>query len=58
MDRILKYLIHLGVSALAVMVTAYILPGVHVDNYLTAIVAAVVLSLLNTFIKPLIFKYS
>lgn len=54
MDRALKYLIHVGVSGLAVMVTAYILPGVKVENYVTALFAAVVLSALNTFIKPLL----
>ncbi len=56
MDRLLKHLIHLGVSGLAVLVTAYILPGVHVDNnnYVTALLAAIVLSVLNTFIKPLL----
>jgi putative membrane protein len=54
MDKILKYLIHLGISGLAVMVTAYVLPGVHVNTYVTAILAALVLSVLNTFIKPLL----
>jgi putative membrane protein len=31
---------------------ANIIPGVHIDTYWTAIVAAIVLSLLNFFVKP------
>jgi putative membrane protein len=41
-------------SALAVILSAYILPGVHVDGFITAIIVAVVLSLVNFFVKPLL----
>jgi putative membrane protein len=42
------------VNSLAVIITAYLLPGVHVDGMLTAIIVAVVLAILNTFLKPLL----
>ena len=42
------------VNALVIMVAAYILPGVHVENYLTALVLALVMGILNTLIKPLL----
>lgn len=42
------------ISSLAVFLTAYILPGVHVDGYFTAISVAIVLALLNGFLKPLL----
>jgi len=42
------------VSSIAVMVSANILPGVHIDNYSDAIVLAVVLSILNAFVKPVL----
>lgn len=41
-------------SALAVIISAYILPGVEVDDFLTAIIVAVVLALVNFFVKPLL----
>lgn len=42
------------INALVIMVAAYILPGVHVENYLTAFVLALVMGILNTLIKPLL----
>ena len=42
------------VNALAVFVSSYILPGVKVDSFLTAVVVAVLLGVLNTFAKPVL----
>ena len=50
----MRFFIRLIVTALAVVIAAYILPGVSVDGGLTAVVVAAVLSLLNAFIKPLL----
>jgi len=41
-------------TALAVLVAAYILKGVHIDSTVTALIVAVVLGLLNSFIKPIL----
>jgi len=41
-------------TALAVLFAAYILKGIHVDNTITALLVAVVLGLLNSFIKPIL----
>lgn len=41
-------------SALAVVLLAKLLPGIFVDTYLTAILVAVVLSLLNFIVKPIL----
>jgi putative membrane protein len=41
-------------SALVIIIAAYLLPGVHVANFWTALLLAVVLGLLNIFIKPLL----
>jgi putative membrane protein len=51
---ILQILINLILSGLAVFVSAYILPGVKVDSFVTALVVAVLLAVVNTFIKPLV----
>lgn len=46
-------LIHWVVSALAILVAAYLLPGVDV-TLIGALVLAIVLALINIFLKPLI----
>jgi putative membrane protein len=50
----MRFFVRLIVTALAVVIAAYILPGVRVDGGLTAIIVAAVLSLLNAFVKPLL----
>jgi putative membrane protein len=50
----MQILINLVLSAIAVLISAYILPGVSVDGVFTAVVVAVLLSVVNTFIKPFI----
>ena len=41
-------------TSLAVIIVAYLLPGVRVDDALSAIGLALVLAILNIFIKPLL----
>lgn len=41
-------------STIAVFVTAHILPGIRVDGWGTALVVAVVLAVVNAFIRPLL----
>ena len=50
----MNFLTRLVTSALAVIVVTYVLPGVSVDNAITAIIVAAVLALLNTIIKPVL----
>lgn len=50
MNLILRVLL----SAVAVVILSKILPGVGVDSYLTAIIVAIVLSLLNFIVKPIL----
>jgi putative membrane protein len=50
----MKLILKLVANTLAVFVTAYIIPGVDVDTFLTAGIVAIVLGVLNTFIKPLL----
>lgn len=51
----MKILVHLLLSGLAVFVAARLLPGVHVDSYQTALIAAVVLGVVNAFVRPIVF---
>jgi Predicted membrane protein len=41
-------------TAVAVLIAARFLSGIHIDGVLTAVLVAVVLGLLNTFIKPIL----
>lgn len=50
----LETLISLILSSVAVFVAAQILPGVHLAGFGTAIAVAVVLGLINAFIRPII----
>ncbi|OGI85715.1 hypothetical protein A3A05_03115 [Candidatus Nomurabacteria bacterium RIFCSPLOWO2_01_FULL_41_12] len=50
----MKTIIHFVVSALAIIVTAYILPGVSVEGPLVAFILAVVLGAINTFLRPVL----
>ena len=49
-----RFLIHWLVVALALWVTAYILPGVHIDSTQALAIAAVVLGLVNALIRPIL----
>ncbi len=42
------------VMTLAVILAAYLLPGVHVNSVWWAILTAIVISLLNSFIRPIL----
>lgn len=48
----MKFIIKLLLNALAVVVLSKVLSGVSVDSYTTAIIVAVVLSVLNLLVKP------
>jgi len=50
----MRALIHILVSGVAVFVSAYILPGVHVTSFWVALIVAVVLAVVNVLVKPLI----
>lgn len=47
-------LISLLLNTLAIIITAYIVPGIAVDTFTSALLAAIVLGLINTFIKPVL----
>lgn len=47
-------LIHILITAGALVVVSYLLPGIHVVSFQYAILVASVLGLLNIFVKPII----
>ena len=42
------------VSGLAIIITAYLLPGVRVAGFFAALVTALILGLINAFIRPVL----
>jgi putative membrane protein len=51
----MRFIIQLIISTLAVLITAYLLPGVEIvdNNFFTAVIVAAVLSFLNAVVKPI-----
>lgn len=50
----MNFLINLFVNGVAVYLASMILPGVKVDGFIPAIIVALVLGLINAFLKPLL----
>ncbi|OGM88354.1 hypothetical protein A2614_01080 [Candidatus Woesebacteria bacterium RIFOXYD1_FULL_40_21] len=50
----MQLIFRLAINVFALVVVDYLLPGLTLANLQTAIVAAVVIGIVNTFIKPLV----
>lgn len=50
----MNIIIRLVISALAIFVTAYLLPGVNVEGWQTYFILAIVLGLINAILKPIL----
>lgn len=54
----MKTLLKLLLTAVAVIVLATILPGIHIASYTTAIWVAFVIAILNMFVRPLLILFT
>ena len=50
----MRFIVHLLVIALALWVTAYILPGVEFSSWQALAISAIVLGLLNALVRPIL----
>lgn len=50
----MKIIISWLVSAVAIIIAAYLLPGITISGFVAALILAVVLGIINTFIKPIL----
>lgn len=50
----MKILLKILITTVNAFILAYLLPGIKMDDFFTAIMVAVVLALLDAFIKPLL----
>ncbi len=53
-----KILTKIFVTTLAALFASYLLSGVQIDGLETAVIVAIVLALLNTFIKPILIFFT
>lgn len=54
----MNFILRILLTALAVVVLAKLLPGVHVASYVTAIIVALVLAVLNFIVKPILILFT
>jgi putative membrane protein len=50
----LALLLNWLVSAIAILIAGYLLPGIHIRGFVTALVLVVVLGLINAILKPIL----
>lgn len=50
----MKIIIRILITALALVLVANLIPGIEVENFYAAVIAALILGLLNIFVKPLL----
>jgi putative membrane protein len=50
----MQFIQKIFISAASIMLASYLLPGIHVSTFWLALLVALVLSLLNVFLKPLL----
>jgi putative membrane protein len=51
----MSHLLYFLVIALAMLGLSRVLPGFHVDGFVPAIIAALVLAVVNTIVRPILF---
>ncbi|MBX6394459.1 MAG: phage holin family protein [Alicyclobacillaceae bacterium] len=54
----MRWIVHLVINALALLLAARWIQGIHVRGFGAAIVAALILGLVNTFIRPVLMFFT
>ncbi len=54
----MKIILRVLITAFLVMIISYLMKGVIVDEFTTALTVAIVLGLLNVFVKPIIVLFT
>ncbi len=50
----MRILLAIAINTAALLVTAYFVPGFNVASWQTAVLAAIIFGLINTFVRPLL----
>lgn len=51
----MKLIFRVVIGALALLGVAYLIPGVEVDTFYAALIASIVIGILNTIVRPILF---
>ncbi|PKD17546.1 hypothetical protein APR41_04875 [Salegentibacter salinarum] len=54
----MNFILRILLTAVAVVILAKFLPGVEVEGYLTAVIVAIVLAILNLLVKPILVIFT
>ena len=54
MLRMRRFLVHWGITSVALAASAYVVPGIHVGSLASLLFAAIVLGLVNAFVRPIL----
>ena len=54
----MKTILNFVITSLLILLLANYLPGISVDSWKTSLIVAIVLALLNTFVKPIIIFFT
>lgn len=54
----MNFIIKLIASTLGILLVAYLLPGVDVDNIVSALIVSVVLAFMNSIVKPILVLFT
>ena len=54
----MNWILRIFLNGLAVVLTAYLLPGVDVTDYWTALIVAIVLAVANVVVKPVLIVFT
>ena len=57
-ESLLAKIVRLIISAVAILLTAYILPGVEVTGFWIAVLVAFLLGIVNTYLRPILIIIS
>jgi len=50
----MQIILSILLNGFAVFIAAYLLSGVHIENFFTAVLAGIILGVLNMFLKPIL----
>ncbi|MHB1043837.1 MAG: phage holin family protein [Eubacteriales bacterium] len=50
----MRYLVTLSINGLALIIADYLIPGFHIQGILSALLAAFILGLVNTLVRPVL----
>jgi putative membrane protein len=54
----MRTIVNLIISALIVMLGAYLIPGIEVSGFFTALIVAIIMAVINAIIRPILVVFT